>query len=730
MSEDTPTKDVIIPAGFPDEVFNKAQREMKPQAVRSFAFENDKQRMNQYLTKGLVKPGRVSFDVLRRAAQAVHIARICINTLKEKITKTEWVIQPIDQQKRKTGVDDERIKKLTELFKHPNSNSETFRTLLDKILEDLLVLDTVSIEKVRDTAGELMELHYVDSATIRPVYDEHGNQDVPIPLKTIHGTEMLPVSYLQIFDNSQYGGPESGEIVAAWPKNDFMYFNMHPQGAMESFGYGLSPLEAVLSVVANILNADMYNGTYFQEGAFPPVIIQLIGQMDQRDLEAAREYLYSELQGNFHKPAIMAGKTKAEVLNLKDLTNRDMEFMEYMKFLSRLLAAAYGLSAQDINITEDLNRATSEVQKSLSEAKGYGSILHLLKETFNNEIVWGDFGYDDLEFEWVQEDSTDPTALSQIHDLSLKNGTMTLNEVRQKNGELPYGDWADEPMILTATGYVPIEQGIENIQDAHDAAIAPPEDEEADKAEGESEKVEKSIFTPNGYKVWMDDRGYSQPFIFSNILGRSGMVIKPPVAVNLMSQSTEESVSGMLANSGLNVYPVTRMTHTQVMDMLRNLPDPSVCVEFMKYTEMTPEYDSEKWRTRFGGSRKFNYYMTTPYVDGYPLSSALLKADMARDPDSYTGAVQDLAMLWMAEKNLLLGDRRADQYIINPDKRAFGFDYQFIGDQKRYNDSKGSILEVLKDIPQLAKQFKELTKEDIDAETTEKKSLFKRILGR
>lgn len=728
MSDETPIveKDVLIPSGFPEEVFQKVQRGLNPQAVRSFAFENDKQRMNQYLTKGLVKPGRISFDVLRRASQAVHIARICINTLKEKITKTPWVIQPIDQIERekqmKGSSQDERIKDLTDFFKNPNTNSETFRTLLDKILEDLLVLDAVAIEKTRFPDGKLAELHYVDATTIRPVYDEHGNQDVPLPLATVNGTEVLPVSYLQIFDNSQYGGPESGEIVAAWDKEDMMYFNMHPQGAMESFGYGLSPLEAVLSVVSNILNADMYNGSYFQEGAFPPIIIQLVGQMDQRELETAKEYLYSELQGNFHRPAIMAGKAPAEILNLKAGTNRDMEFMEYIKFMSRLLAAAYGLSAQDINITEDLNRATSEVQKSLSEAKGYGSILHLLKEVFNQQIVWGDFGYDDLEFEWVEEDTTDPEVRSQIHDMNLKNGSMTLNEVRQKMGEVPYDSWADVPMILTATGYIPIEQGIENLQESHEASVAP-EDEVASNESGDN-KVEKSIMTDR-FKIWMDDRGYGQPFIFQDILDKSGYAIKPPVAVNLYSPELEENITNVLSGSGLNVNPVMRMTFEQVLHLIRSYMDPQLEQSFLNYVDMTPEFDSEKWRARFGGSRKYSYYTVSRYIDGFPLSSSLLKADMMRDPNSYIDAVKDLAELWKAEKLLVLGDRRADQYIIDQNKRAWGFDYQFMGDVKRYNNSKDAIPDHLKDISQLAQLFKESIKDQ-----PTKKSFLKRILGK
>lgn len=452
-------KDIMIPGGgFPVEVMELFEKSGSPQPQRSMAFQNEKQRNAAFIQKGLTKPGRIAYDTLRRSANSVHIVRICINVLKEKITKTKWVIQPIDQLKRKKAADDDRIKEVTELLKRPNENGESFRTLLDKMLEDLLVLDSVSIEKTRYPDGKLAELFFVDSASIRPVFDEFGNMDVPIPLKTVDkGEVMLPASYVQVLNNSQYGGPESGQIIAAWPKKDFIYFHMHPQGSMEGFGYGLSPIEGVLSVVANLLNADNFNSTYFEEGAFPPIILQIVGQINQRDLEAFREYMMQELTGNFHRPAIMAGTQKAEVLNLKDMTNRDMQFMEYTEFLAKLLAVAYGLSPDDIGLTDTTgSKSVSETQKDLSEGKGYGSILHLLKEVINSQIIWEDYGYDDLEFEWVATDSTDPAVAATIHDTSLKNGSLTLNEVRQKLGETPYGEWADKPMIMTADGYKPV----------------------------------------------------------------------------------------------------------------------------------------------------------------------------------------------------------------------------------------------------------------------------------
>jgi len=702
---DTPNKETTIT--FPniqstEGVFLKSS-ESKTTDQKSFVFENEKQRNAKMIQKGITKPGKISYETLRRAANSVHVARICINVLKEKVTKTKWVIKMIDPLAKK---DERKIKELEDLFKHPNKNDETFRTLLDKMLEDLLILDAVSVEKTRNTDGTLAELHFVDSATIRPVYDERGNQDVklavPIVSKdkdghVVRSQDEITVSYVQVLNNSQYGGPESGQVVAAWPKKDFLHFHMHPQGAMESFGYGLSPIESVLSVVSNILNADNYNGTYFEEGSFPPVILQFKGQIGERDLSAFREYIYQELQGNFHRPAILAGGDGAEVINLKDLNNRDMEFMEYMKFLARLLAAAYGLSGQDIGLVDDLNRSTSETMHSLTQEKGYGSILHLLKEVFNQEIIWKDFGYEELEFDWVPDDDLDPKDAIDFYDKALRNGTLTVNEVREKLGEKPFDDWADKPMWLSGNGYLPLTEHEDEIKETKDEKMVGGETKYRDQ------EIKKSVQTLDGYRCWFDDRGYGQPFIFAEILTGTGFVIKPPVAVNFTGQKLEETLTRELYDEGHNVVPVTRMTEIFIRQNV--LPTMEVQVQFDHYQNMTTEYDSEKWKSNFGGSRKYAYYQVSEYKDGFALNNPMLIKDMKRDPSSYIQAITDLADLWNIEKEKVLGDRRADQYIITPDKRAFGFDYQFQGDKKRWESTNESIQNVLIQIPELHKIF-------------------------
>jgi hypothetical protein len=58
----------------------KMQKSLKPDKSRALSFENDKQRNLIQLKKGITKPGVVSYEVLRRAAQSVPVSYLYNHT--------------------------------------------------------------------------------------------------------------------------------------------------------------------------------------------------------------------------------------------------------------------------------------------------------------------------------------------------------------------------------------------------------------------------------------------------------------------------------------------------------------------------------------------------------------------------------------------------------------------------------------------------------------------------
>ena len=101
-----------------------------------------------------------------------------------------------------------------------------------------------------------------------------------------------------------------------------------------------------------------------------------------------------------------------------------------------------------------MNRATADNQSAQSEEEGLEPTKEWVKDLID-EIVAGEFASPDLELHWLDEDEGDPETVLEGR---LKVGALTLNEMRDALGLDPFDNAAaDRPMVLTATGYVPIE---------------------------------------------------------------------------------------------------------------------------------------------------------------------------------------------------------------------------------------------------------------------------------
>jgi hypothetical protein len=105
---------------------------------------------------------------------------------------------------------------------------------------------------------------------------------------------------------------------------------------------------------------------------------------------------------------------------------------------------------------KQMNRATADNQSAQSEEEGLEPTKEWMKDLID-EIIAEEFSSPDLELHWLDED-TDAAGLEASLEGRVKLGAVTLNEMRDSLGLDPYANpAADRPMVLTPTGYVPIE---------------------------------------------------------------------------------------------------------------------------------------------------------------------------------------------------------------------------------------------------------------------------------
>ncbi len=121
-------------------------------------------------------------------------------------------------------------------------------------------------------------------------------------------------------------------------------------------------------------------------------------------------------------------------------------------WLARIVCFAFSISPQ--GLVQQMNRATAQTQKELSQEEGLAPILAWVKGLID-EILADEFSAPDLEFVWSADPSLDPQTQETILSSYTTKGILTINEARAALGREPLAEVAaNKPMALTGTGYV------------------------------------------------------------------------------------------------------------------------------------------------------------------------------------------------------------------------------------------------------------------------------------
>lgn len=388
---------------------------------------------------GLKKPGNISFAMLRRIAKHDALIRICIQVIKKEVSQSEYEFIT----KKGEQPNEEAVRRLEELLDNLNSNGENIRMFWDKLLEDLLILDAGVAEKVFNAKGELVELVNIDGATIRPVYNKYGEMD---PNR----------AYVQIVDE---------KVVAEFKINEIMYLMQSPQTDIKHFGYGLSPIESILLAVQASLQADLYNAQTFAKDNVPPGMIDL-GAMSTEEAHAFIAEWNATVINDTQKLKFLWGSENAKKYTPFQQNNKDMQFIEYIDWLSRLKLSVYGLSTVDANLTQDVNRSTAHVQYGITKSRGVQSVKRLIEEYFNREII-RPMGIQDLEFRFKRVTTLEEKKQqSEVDKVYLDSGVVSPSYIANREGFDEIVDFMDEDLDPNLeTSSLPEEPKIDSTPD-------------------------------------------------------------------------------------------------------------------------------------------------------------------------------------------------------------------------------------------------------------------------
>lgn len=394
-----------------------------------------------------------------RDLAAYPLARIMIEQVKDVICSLEWRIQ-LKQKAGESNADrikreanDPVVDKLTKFFTYPDTEN-AWGTWIRPFLDDMLVIDAGSILMRRKFKGEIAELRVIPGDNIARYIDDNGfTPKSPSP------------AYAQLWEGIPRVNLTTDQLI-------YKPYNIVPRNTSSSYLYGCSPTEQMATEIEIGKQRLAFVLAYYTEGSTPGVMRIVPPGTPPDKIREAMQWEASELAGNLaaRRQVRMYQGFNADrddqLIQLKEPILAD----SFDDLHIRKLAYGYGASAQ--RLLKMMNRAASESNQDAAEQEGILPWVKYIK-TIHDSVIQQKMGFTD--YEWVPDTNKEQDALKQetVFTGYVNSGQWTRNEARKKQDMDPDSSpEADQLMITTPTGPVPLVGAIDRTQAATDNATA------------------------------------------------------------------------------------------------------------------------------------------------------------------------------------------------------------------------------------------------------------------
>lgn len=373
-----------------------------------------------------------------RAFANVELVRMAIETRKDQIQRLSWRVRSRDEKKPQPGAE-VRIKAATQLLSRPNGVDD-FATWVQALLEDHFVLDAVAIERRRALTGRLVGLDLVQGDTIKLLVDETGRQPRP-----------PEAAYQQVIKGRIWGNLTTDDLIYA------------VRNKRTNHLYGFGPVEQIIVTINTVLQRQARQLAWFTDGNAPPGMINAPEGWTPDQIKQYQEWFDSILRGMAgQRSNLIWGPAGAKYSPFKDPPLKD----DFDEWLARIVCYAFNLPPTPF--IKQMNRSTANADAERALEEGREPTMLWVKRLLD-PVIQRDMAFEDLEFDWVLARDIDPEVQAKIDDTNLRNGSKTIDEVRDTRGEQPLPNGAgSHPLIYTKDGVVRLE-------DALDRSMNPPE---------------------------------------------------------------------------------------------------------------------------------------------------------------------------------------------------------------------------------------------------------------
>ena len=355
----------------------------------------------------LTKPSPAN---LRRFAET-PVARRAINIVKDKIASMDWQVKlRRDYTLADVPDADARLKALRQCLEEPNS-ADSFRTLWEQVIEDVLVggFGAVEMESTGDAALPF-HLYPVDGATIQIDPAWKGDPSQP--------------------RYAQQTGRLGAEALVSLLDDELIYIRLNPRSHTP---FGLGRLEVAFETITQFLGANRYAGRLASNSVVQYALWLNEATPEQHD--RLIRWWQDEIEGTGRVP-ILSSENKPEVLRFAGGTDADLH-IAWQEFLLRIIANAFDLPPMLLGLTGDVNKSTAGEQADEAFASAIVPVAKLVAEHITRDLFAKKLGWREFEFVFNDLESRDETEELNIQIQLLNANVLTIAEVRQMRGLAP-----------------------------------------------------------------------------------------------------------------------------------------------------------------------------------------------------------------------------------------------------------------------------------------------------
>lgn len=413
------------------------------------------------------------FQTLRLYADIYSVARACIQLRKDEILGIGWDIGPTHDASKSMRMDrkaredfGERRAELLRFFRKPDPNYNDFTTWLEAVLEDVLVIDALSIylhpsrlpgKGVLGT--NLAALDLIAGDTIRPLLDLRGASPAPpnpAYQQYLYGVPRSDLMTVLTGDDIK----EMGAPVQEYRGDQLLYLPRNPRTWTP---YGQAPLERCIVPVITGLRRQQYQMDFYLEGTIPGMFIAP-GDPDMtpnqiRELQDTLNAIAGD-QAWKHKIIVLPAGSKVDPQKPPELSDQTDEVL-----MTEVLMA-YSVMPMELGILPRVSAVQSpsaikmqgEASQDTQERKTLKPDLLWLKNALFDRVIQSICGQKDMEWRWdgIEEDKDEQTQ-TQILTEQIGAALCSIDEARIELGRDPWGmEITQDPGWATAAGFMPL----------------------------------------------------------------------------------------------------------------------------------------------------------------------------------------------------------------------------------------------------------------------------------